>query len=185
MDGDRDAGREGCDTKESLSHSLRCWNIKVSSQVVIFLRKPREEGDKWSERRREAGGRVIETRMEKKKGITADLSFLSSWMRHRHTFNTATLISLAFYSLTFSAALLQAWIIQQERCAAARQRAHQTATYPWKKRTRIDGLQHLTADLRNLRTFGVCMAPERGWFRLKGQISHEMRKMSIMLFLLK
>lgn len=24
MDGDRDAGREGCDTKESLSHSLRC-----------------------------------------------------------------------------------------------------------------------------------------------------------------
>lgn len=106
-------------------------------------------------------------------------------MRHRHTFNTATLISLAFYSLTFSAALFQAWIIQQERCAAARQRAHKTATYPWKKQTRIEGLQHLTADLRNLRTFGVCMAPERGWFRLKGQISHETRKMSIMLFFIK
>lgn len=56
----------GCDTKESLSHSLRCWNIKVSSQVVIFLRKPRVEGDKWRERRREAGGWVIETRREER-----------------------------------------------------------------------------------------------------------------------
>ena len=51
MDGGRDTGRRRRggggrenDTKEGLSHSLRCWNIKVSSQVVIFLRKLREEG---------------------------------------------------------------------------------------------------------------------------------------------
>lgn len=133
MDGGRDRG--GGDTKESLSHSLRCWNIKVSSQVVIFLRKPREEGDKWSERRREAGG-PSDRDAERGKGITADLSFLSSWKRHGHTFNTATLISLALYGLSLPAPLLRKmWIIQQEWCTAAlkRQQAHWSAMYLWEK----------------------------------------------------
>lgn len=46
------------------------------------------------------GGQATE-----KKGITTDLSFLSSW-RHRHTFNTTTLISVALYSLPFYGPLL-------------------------------------------------------------------------------
>ena len=129
-----EVGERENDTKERLSHSLRCWNIKVSSQVVIFLRKPREEGDKWSERRREAGRRVIETRRE---GRYHRWSLFPLCLEEtRYTFNTTTLISLALDGLSLSAALLRKmWIIQQEWCTAAwqRQRAHQSAIYLEKK----------------------------------------------------
>lgn len=69
--------------KERLSHSLRCWNIKVCMLGYNFPLKAEGRGG-GGERNR--GGR---------KGITADLLLSLFLEETRHTFNTMSLITVS------------------------------------------------------------------------------------------